>query len=128
MTEGAHEVGYEEKYLEKNEKPRQTGRNVRNFLVTTFKVKRDPAAIRTEMIQASIHFLTQRLSIEEETAVEAMQNLVKASTTSEFVTAARPLFSAMPTSFNRRDFDILKPSSFIRQDDYSVLVFHMLCR
>ena len=62
MTEGAYEVGYEEKYLEKNEKPRQTGRNVRNFLVTTFKVKRDPAAIITEMIQASIHFLTQRLS------------------------------------------------------------------
>ena len=39
MTEGAYEVGYEEKYLEKNEKPRQTGRNVRNFLETTFKVK-----------------------------------------------------------------------------------------
>ena len=60
---------------------RQTGRNVRNFL-------RDPAAITTEMIQASIHFLTQGLSIEEETAVEAMQNLVEASTPSEFVTAA----------------------------------------
>ena len=128
MTEGPYEIVYEEKYLEKNEKPRQTGRNVRNFLVTTFKVKRDPAAIITEMIQASIHFLTQRLSIKEETPVEAIQNLVKASTTSEFVTATRPLFSAMPTSFNRRDFDILKPSSCIRQDDYSVLVFHMLCR
>ena len=76
MTEGPYEVGYEEKYLEKNEKPRQTGRNVRNFLVTTFK--RDLAAIRTEMIQAPIHFLTQRLSIVEETAAEAMQNLIKA--------------------------------------------------
>ena len=77
-----------------------------------------------------IHFLTQRLNIEEETAVEAMQNPVRAST--PFVTAARLLFSVMPTSFNRReftnevieDFDILKPSSFIRQDDYSVRVFH----
>ena len=111
MTEGPYEVGYEEKYLEKNEKPRQTGINVENFLVTTFK--RDPATIRTEMIQASIHILTQRLSIKEETAV---QNIVKASTTSEFVTTARPLFSVMPTSLNRReftnevieDFDILK--------------------
>ena len=65
------EVPYEEKYLEKNEQPRQTARNVRNFLVTT--IKRDPAAIRTEMIQASINFLTHRLSIKEETAVEAMQ-------------------------------------------------------
>ena len=87
------------------------------------------------MVQASIHLLTQTLGIEEETAVETMQKLVKASTPNEFVTAARSLFNAMPTSFNRRefinyevikDFDILKPSSFIRQDDYSVLVFHML--
>ena len=102
MTEGPYEGEYEEKYLEKNEQPRQTERNVRNFLVTT--IKRDPAAIRTEMIQASINFLTQGLSIEEETAVEAMQNLVKASTLREFVTAALPLFSAIPTSFNRRKF------------------------
>ena len=62
MTEGPYEGGYEEKYLEKNEQPRQTARDVRNFLVT---FKRDPAAIRTEMIQASINFLTQRLSMEK---------------------------------------------------------------
>ena len=77
MTEGPYEGWYEEKYLEKNGQPRQTARNVRNFLVTTFK--RDPAAIRTEMIQASIHFLTQRLSIEEETAVTVSRSHAESS-------------------------------------------------
>ena len=36
MTERRYEGGYEEKYLEKNEQPRQTGRNARNFIVTTY--------------------------------------------------------------------------------------------
>ena len=103
-----------------------------NTNVTTFK--RDMNAVRTEVIQSSINYLSQRLDLEQETTLQSVIALTSAVSDDTFIEAAKPLFKLMPPHFSPKEFTRevlaefhhLRPPSVIKSDDYGVRTFHML--
>ena len=81
-----------------------------------------------------MNFLSKRLSIEEEEAVNSMIKLLEAESAPEFIDAAKPLFGVMPPRFNIRDFanevietyHNIRPASYIKADEYSVRLYKMI--
>ena len=122
MQSGTYPRGQEQILTDRLEKerPSQDGRKVSNSLVTTSR--RDYYAVRTEILQCPINFISQRLCIEEEQAVEHMIRLVRSKSVEDCIVAVKPQFKFMPQRFSQRDYvsevieDVqhMKPEEFIR--------------
>ena len=122
MQSGPYPRGQEQILTDRLKKERrsQDGRKVSNSLVTTSR--RDYYAVRTEILQCPINFISQQLCIEEEQAVEHMIRLVRSTSVEDFIVAAKPLFKFMPHRFSQRDFvseviedfQHMKPEVYIR--------------
>ena len=128
--DGEEEDGVEEEHQLPELGPRRTV----NTLVTTFR--RDRTAIRNEIVQSAINFLSTRLDLEQEEILKSMQKITDAEDEETFINieSAKPLFKVMPAKFDCRkfvdevltNFDFMKPPSCIKKEDYSVKLYHML--
>ena len=108
MVENPYPGGYEDKWLkaktpetpaeneeeedgveEEHQLPELGPRRTVNTLVTTFR--RDRKAIRNEIVQSAINFLSTRLDLEQEEILKSMQKITDAEDEETFIESAKPL-------------------------------------
>jgi hypothetical protein len=109
--------------------PKRTAFREHN-LVTSFARARE--AIRNEIVLSAINFLEQRLDLEQEKIMQLAKSLCVAQTPSEFIDASE-CFQGFVDRNQFADavfeqFDIIRPSTDITLNDYSVRLFYMLRR
>ena len=88
--------GKEERYLqslelsgEENESIRQTS----NQFVTSMRRSND--AVRAEIVQSAINFLSERMNIEEDGTINNLKKVLESKSAKEFIVSSRDLISQM---------------------------------
>ena len=74
------------------------------------------------------------MNIEEDNTIKAMMNILKSTDVSSFIDASKVLFPMMPENFDAGEFtkeaveifDCMRPNSYIKEDDYTIRILHMI--